>query len=477
MFPFKDVSHFPNLKVFHNESDHGMNLAKLPQTLKQQKLTVPPASETSAVLPIHWRDMSSLRNLQKFEWQTSKLAELPETFVLPPFVEEFDINKCKELPKGFAGLTSPWDRALMQSKNSKGLPKDFGKLRSLKSLKMNGCESLKAMSELSLTNLGESNKLEERWEEMQKEGQEYPLVVWTSKDEYSTERRVIAFRVISSNLIDNMIFYIDIDDDDDHNNAIQILELLPDGSRAFIDLRTRKYGRFGGERNSIIYIVHAMRMSVLTLLDPVVLDSDSVSECLDNVIVFNEKARISCPDTEFGMMILGPEFYPFTLERLNELLSRESSDTQRKSSFEFLIGERYFLDSSGAEIGVIGVRHKPNRKFCSNPQVRKVVTLREKEGRELCAFQLAIKCELVGASSHDPSARCVQPSTRPSLVWVGLMSHRGINCYPLWSLGDMSVLPLTWCNGHFVKVIEFIRENVGGVGAKRANRGSPPCCI
>eukprot|EP01018_Ginkgo_biloba_P035777 Gb_37478 [translate_table: standard] len=798
MFPFKDASQFPNMKVFHNESEHGMALAKLPQTLKQLKLTVPPAYETSAVLPIRWSNMSSLTNLEKFELRTSKLVEFPETFVLPPSIEELDISKCRKLPKGFVcltslkklklkgcteltclpeelgsfhslmflsmngcikltalpkafgRLTSLKDLRLMQCKSLEGLPEDFGKLSSLESLNMEGCESLKSFSELSsslrflnvdgcfkllslpegfgsliklerlnlsglmeslpedfgnlchlkelflnacalskinglgqlhslemlrildcerlselptnfeqlnclkrmmvsncsdlkelpegfhqlplrelnlekcsslvslpkkfgelrcierlslhsclslsslpdgfgnLTSLkcldlescsnlrtlpdgfgnlqrlrflsltstkleslpldfenlsclswllmgecrileGEamdrlvtleslcflqvlrSNKLEERWEEMRKEEKEYPLVVMTSKDGYTIAARVlfqkyqsatgVAFfhgrclmvdrigQYTSSSSIEPktkvalligqynqvqrmrgvlkralerllpasmMIVYIDVgtEDDDHESKAVQILELLPDGSRASIDLRTRilirqafyhdectilivadvikddngrkLLGEFNnifvdflketgetifykfreflravaqlnsiqpveslGEENQLqkfrdiltkngIYhfmdnggknkksydfgsgasfkSVHEMRVSVLTLLDRVLLDSFSKS--LNNVIVFNEEGRISCPDASRWMMIWGAEFYPFTLERLKELSLKESLDMERKSSFEFLIGETYFLDSSGAEVNKESLRGK-----------------------------------------------------------------------------------------------------------------------
>eukprot|EP01018_Ginkgo_biloba_P035831 Gb_01035 [translate_table: standard] len=805
MFPFKDASQLPKLKVFHNESEHGMDLARLPQTLKQIKLTVPPAYETSAVLPIRWTNMSSLRNLQKFELRTSKLVEFPEAFVLPAFIEELDISKCKELPEGFAGLTSMRklklegcteltalpeelgsfrslmslsmngcikltalpktfggltslkDLSLTQCKSLEGLPEDFSKLSSLEFLKIDGCESLKTLSELSsslrflnldgcfqlaslpegfgslrklellnlsglieslpedfgnLCNLKElflktcalskinglgrlhslekleiwhcerlselptdleqlsclkrmvvsycsglkellegfhqlplrelhllkcsslvslpkrfgelrclewlslqsclsllslpdgfgnltslkhldlesccnlrtlpngfgnlkslrsldltstkleslpggfenlsclnvlvlhdcrilegeamdrlvtveslcslqilrSNKLEERWEEMQKEEKEYPLVVRTSKEGHIIEKMVLFEKYQSAagqyNQVQRMrgvlqpalerllpafmmIVYIDVDyndDDDNHNNALQIPELLSDGSRASIDLRTRflfrktfyrdectalviadviKYdkgckrlGEFNNisvdflketgatifyefrefvktvesssiiedeknqfqkfrdilEKNGIYHFmdsqgkkvnvadlegsvialficnpenmlynygetcnnlqaycfdfkgvwipsrrsddfgasinnVHEKRMSVLTLLDPVLLGSFSKNS--DKVIVFNKEGSISCRDASMWMMIWGPKFYPFTLKRLNELLSRESLNMERKSSFEFLIGERIsFLDSSGAKVRKESLRGK-----------------------------------------------------------------------------------------------------------------------
>eukprot|EP01018_Ginkgo_biloba_P035830 Gb_01034 [translate_table: standard] len=723
MFPFKDASQLPKLKVFHNESEHGMDLTKLPQTLKQLKLTVPPAYETSAVLPIRWTNMSSLRNLQKFELRTSKLVEFPEAFVLPAFIEGLDISKCKELPEGFAcltsmrklklegcteltalpeelgsfrslmslsmngcikltalpkrfgGLTSLNDLSLTQCKSLEGLPEYFSKLSSLESLKIDGYESLKALSELSsslrflnldgcfklaslpesfgslrklerlnlsglmeslpedfgnLCNLKElflqtcalskinglgrlhslekleiwhcerlselptnleqlsclkrmvvsycsglkelperfhqlplrelhllkcsslvslpkrfgglrclewlslqsclslptlpdgfgnltslkhldlesccnlrtlpygclnvlvlhdcrilegeamdrlvtveclcslqilrSNKLEERWEEMQKEEKEYPLVVRTSKEgqiiekmvlfekyqsaagvaffhgrclmvdrveQYSSSRGIepetkVALLIGQYNQVQRMrgvlqpalerllpdsmmIVYIDVDyddDDDHHNNALQILELLYDGSRASIDLRTRflfrkafyrdectalviayvikddKGYKHLGEFNNIsvdflrilriwvwipsrrsddfgasINNVHEKRMSVLTLLDPVLLGSFSKNS--DKVIVFNKEGSISCRDASMWMMIWGPKFYPFTLKRLNELLSRESLNMERKSSFEFLIGQRIsFLDSSGAKVSKESLRGK-----------------------------------------------------------------------------------------------------------------------
>eukprot|EP01018_Ginkgo_biloba_P035655 Gb_36886 [translate_table: standard] len=195
MFPFKDASQLPNLRVFYDESEHGMALAKLPETLKQLKLTISPTHEMSAALPIRWANMSSLPELQRFEMRTSKLVEFPENFRLPKSLVELDISRCKQLPKGFDSLTalrklmlngcteltalpeelgsfhslmslsmsdctkltslpkafgrltSFKDLSLMQCKSLEALPEDFGKLSSLEFLKMDGCESLKALSE------------------------------------------------------------------------------------------------------------------------------------------------------------------------------------------------------------------------------------------------------------------------------------------------------------------------------------------
>eukprot|EP01018_Ginkgo_biloba_P021748 Gb_15441 [translate_table: standard] len=737
-FPFKDASQLPNLRVFYNESEHGMALGKLPETLKELNLTISPTYEMSAALPICWANMSSLPELQKFEMRTSTMVEFPENFRLPKSLVELNIRQCKQLPKGFDSLTAlrklklkgctqltalPEElgsfRSLMSLRfgslgklewfslsgcmeslpedcgnlcnlktlilkacgnlsSIKGLeklhslesleiseclkelperfhelplryldlsgcsslgslPMRFGELRSLEDLYLRHCLNLSALPDgfgnlttlrwlsflscrklttlpngfgnlkslryleldstkldrlppdfkhlsclnelcmtnctmleeetmdrivtlesLYLLNISWSNKLEKRWEEMQKEEKEYPLVVRTSKEgdaldgqfqvEMYRRAAAVAFfhgqclmvdryekyeTVSSSNRIaetrvalligyhnqiqrmggvlksalerlrlpaSTMIVYIAVDtDDSDQSNGSQILKLLPGGSIASIDFRTRALFReafyhdegavlvsadvvkdekgfkrfvnfnnisvdflketgqtifygFGEfvrgvkhsedtwilqldnghpcidqtnqfkkfrdilEKNGIYHFVDNQRkkvnladlegtvvslficnadsvicceqmckdlqlkrydfkgiwipfyrnfnspglgdfnrilherMPMVTLLDPVLLDTVSLSDEISCVIVFDREGRISCPNALHLMTIWGVEFYPFTMERLKEILNRESIDVESKSSFDFLIGERDFLNSRGFEV-------------------------------------------------------------------------------------------------------------------------------
>eukprot|EP01018_Ginkgo_biloba_P000755 Gb_33406 [translate_table: standard] len=108
IFPFENISDFGKLAVLHNGSIAGMRLPKLPPVLKQIKLTLLEEYYSSTTLPIMWKNIKSLTDLQKFELQnmSDKQVVFPEQFILPTCMVEVQLIRCKDLPKEFDRLTN-----------------------------------------------------------------------------------------------------------------------------------------------------------------------------------------------------------------------------------------------------------------------------------------------------------------------------------------------------------------------------------
>ncbi|GLJ53813.1 hypothetical protein SUGI_1148590 [Cryptomeria japonica] len=139
-FPFEDAFKLQKLTVFINSSKGGMNLHRLPRSLKVISHEVAdPDCRSFEILPLQ-----SLSSLENFMVKGRKSVKLPEELHLPSSLENLQFNCCSQLPKEFINLTA-LERLSMDNCDLESLPQGFGKLKKLKYLSVQHCTNLTSL--------------------------------------------------------------------------------------------------------------------------------------------------------------------------------------------------------------------------------------------------------------------------------------------------------------------------------------------
>eukprot|EP01018_Ginkgo_biloba_P007523 Gb_26719 [translate_table: standard] len=136
-------------------------------------------------LPKRFGELTSITKLSLRGCE--RLSALPDDFGNLKVLRWLDLSKCKSLrrlPHGFGNLNHLQHLQMNSCDHLERLCRDFEFLKSLKELHISNCEMLEGSSMKSVVRLNslcdvyieESLKLEEQWELMQKEDEDYPLV-------------------------------------------------------------------------------------------------------------------------------------------------------------------------------------------------------------------------------------------------------------------------------------------------------------
>ncbi|XP_059068926.1 disease resistance protein TAO1-like [Cryptomeria japonica] len=139
-FPFEDTLKLHNLRAFFNRSKDGMNLPKLPRSLRIISHHVPhPYGQSFEALPLQ-----NLLSLQSFIVETRMLVKLPAKFGFPASLLDLKLNCCGQLPKDISILAS-LERLNLDKCHLEVLPQGIGELKKLKHLSLQDCTKLASL--------------------------------------------------------------------------------------------------------------------------------------------------------------------------------------------------------------------------------------------------------------------------------------------------------------------------------------------
>ncbi|XP_059069009.1 uncharacterized protein LOC131053404 [Cryptomeria japonica] len=142
-FPIEDVSKLHKLTALSNSSKRGMNLDRLPPSLKIISHHVPDSyGHSFENLPL----AQNLPSLQSFIVESRMLVKLPEKFGLPSSLIDLQLNCCRQLPKEFSNLAA-LERLTLDKCDFEFLPRGMGKLKKLKHLSLQHCTMLASLPE------------------------------------------------------------------------------------------------------------------------------------------------------------------------------------------------------------------------------------------------------------------------------------------------------------------------------------------
>eukprot|EP01018_Ginkgo_biloba_P000662 Gb_01596 [translate_table: standard] len=149
-FPFGNVPH-TTLEMLTCLDDQSMvctNWPKLPQNLRQLRLTALLPDDEHNYRHLWWENMQEMTYLRKVKFQNMKLEKFPEKFVLPRSLVVLDLFECKKLrvlPQGIGDLTALEKLSLKRCESLTELPIELKRLYSLTYVVLKGCKSLTAL--------------------------------------------------------------------------------------------------------------------------------------------------------------------------------------------------------------------------------------------------------------------------------------------------------------------------------------------